>query len=129
MGRGLATGLVLTPLLTVMLHRLSQPELPDGNTLFTETDNLSGSVGIALLATLLQHQVLGRINATLIANGLPAGSVLHQLGSGSSSGTALPPALHHLLGEAAIAGLHDTVLAMVLVAACGIVAAVFVKSL
>jgi EmrB/QacA subfamily drug resistance transporter len=135
MGRGLATGLVLTPLLTVMLYRLSQRELPDGNTLFTVTDNLSGSVGIALLATLFQHQILPRIEAALTAHGLPTGSILRQLGSGSSGASAgvpsstLPAALHNLLGEAAVAGLHDTVLAIVVVAACGVVAAVFVRSL
>jgi EmrB/QacA subfamily drug resistance transporter len=135
MGRGLATGLVLTPLLTVMLLRLSRRELPDGNTLFTVTDNLSGSVGIALLATLFQHQVLSRIEAALIAHGLPASTVVQQLGSGSGGAStgvpsgAVPAALHKLLGEAAIAGLHDTVLALVVVAACGVVAAVFIKSL
>jgi EmrB/QacA subfamily drug resistance transporter len=130
MGRGLATGLVLTPLLTVMLHRLSQPELPDGNTLFTVTDNLSGSVGIALLATLFQHQVLSRIEVALASYGPPAGNMLQQLGSvpGVPSGT-LPATLHNLLGEAAVAGLHDTVLALAVVAACGVVAAVFVRSL
>jgi hypothetical protein len=127
-GRGLATGLVLTPLLTVMLHGLSRRELPDGNTLFTVTDNLSGSVGIALLATLFQHQVLARIDAALVAHGLPAGSSSGGAASGIPAGT-LPEALHNLLGDAAIAGLHDTVLVMVLVAACGVIAAVFVTSL
>jgi EmrB/QacA subfamily drug resistance transporter len=133
-GRGLATGLVLTPLLTVMLHRLSQHELPDGNTLFIVTDNLSGSVGIALLATLLQQQILARINATLAAHGLPTGAVLQQLGSRAitaAGGTSspIPAALHHLLGEAAISGLHDTILALVLIAAGGVVAALFIQSM
>jgi EmrB/QacA subfamily drug resistance transporter len=134
MGRGLATGLVLTPLLTVMLYRLSQRELPDGNTLFTVTDNLSGSVGIALLATLLQHQVLVRIEAALFAHGLPAGSVLQQLGSGGTTAAGgtpspVPATLNHLLGQAAVAGMHDAILMMMLVAACGVVAALFVRSL
>ncbi len=123
-GRGLATGLVLQPLLTVMLHGLTQHELPDGNTLFTVTDNLGGSVGVALLATLLQQRETTRIIDTLLAHGMPA-SALQGIEGGRSG---IPPILHHALGEAAIAGLHDTILALIIVAALGAIAAVFIRN-
>lgn len=123
-GRGLATGLVLQPLLTVMLHGLTQHELPDGNTLFTVTDNLGGSVGVALLATLLQQRETTRILDTLRAYGMPA-SALHGIEGG---GSGIPSILHHALGEAAIAGLHDTILALIMVAALAAIAAVFVRN-
>src|SRR5260370_35152490 len=55
-GRGLATGLVLQPLLAVMLHGLTRHELPDGNTLFTVTDNLGGAISGAVLGARLQRQ-------------------------------------------------------------------------
>lgn len=123
-GRGLATGLVLQPLLTVMLHGLTQHELPDGNTLFTVTDNLGGSGGVALLATLLQQRETTRILDTLRAHGMPA-SALHSIEGGVSG---IQPILRHALGEAAIAGLHDTILALIMVAALGAIAAVFVRN-
>ena len=123
-GRGLATGLVLQPLLTVMLHGLTQLELPDGNTLFTVTDNLGGSAGVALLATLLQQRETARILDTLRTQGVPA-SALQRIEGG---GPSIPPALHHALGQAAIAGLHDTLLALIMVAAIGAIAAVFVRN-
>lgn len=81
-GRGLAMGLVLQPLLMVMLYGLAQQELPDGNTLFTVTDNLGGSVGVALLATLLQHRETTRIVGTLRAQGMPAGALQGIKGGG-----------------------------------------------
>ena len=123
-GRGLATGLVLQPLLAVMLHGLTRHELPDGNTLFTVTDNLGGSVGVALLATLLQQRETTRILAMLRAQGMPASDLQGIEGSGS----AIPPILHHALGAAAIAGLHDTILALIIAAALGAIAAVFVRN-
>lgn len=123
-GRGLATGLVLQPLLMVMLHGLTQRELPDGNTLFTVTDNLGGSVGVALLATLLQQRETMHIIGTLRAYDMPT-SALQGIESG---GPGIPPILHHALGTAAITGLHDTILALIMVAAIGAIAAVFVRN-
>jgi hypothetical protein len=60
--------------------------------------------------------------------------VLQQLGSRATTaagGTSspVPAALHHLLGEAAISGLHDTMLALMLIAAGGVVAALFIQSM
>ncbi len=123
-GRGMAIGLTIQPLLTVMLHGLTPQELPDGNTLFTVMDTLSGSVGIALLATFFQSQEVARISAVLVAHGVPV-NVLGRLGSGE---TGIPAALRPLIGAAAIAGLHDTILVMVLVVACGVIATLFVRT-
>ncbi len=130
-GRGLATGLVLPPLLAVMLHGLAPRELPDGNTLFTVTDNLSGSVGISLLATLFQQQAVAHVAAVLKAHGIAADTIQNLGSAGTSAsggGSLLPAALRHLFGEAAMAGLHDTILAMVVVAVCGVIAALFLQS-
>jgi len=43
-------------------------------------------------------------------------------------GSGIPPILHHALGAAAIAGLHDTILALIIVAALGAIAAMFVRN-
>jgi hypothetical protein len=107
-----------------MLHGLTQHELPDSNTLFTVTDNLGGSVGVAVLATLLLQRETTCIADTLRVHGMSA-STLKGIEVGRS---ALPPILHHALGEAAIAGLHDTILALIIVAAIGAIAAVFVRN-
>ena len=103
-----------------MLHGLTQSELPDGNTLFTVTDNLGGSIGV----TLLQQRETTRLVNTLRAHGMPA-SALQSIEGGRP---AIPPILHHALGEAAITGLHDTILALIMLAAIGAIAAVFLRN-
>jgi hypothetical protein len=107
-----------------MLHGLTQRELPDGNTLFTVTDNLGGSIGVTLLATLLQQRETTRLVNTLRAHGMPV-SALQGIEGGRP---AIPPILHHALGEAAITGLHDTILALIMLAAIGAIAAVFLRN-
>jgi predicted MFS family arabinose efflux permease len=51
-GRGLALGLTVQPLVMALLEGLGPRLMPDANTLFSMAERLSGSFGIALLATL-----------------------------------------------------------------------------
>jgi EmrB/QacA subfamily drug resistance transporter len=68
-GRGLALGLIVQPLLARMLDRIKADELADANTLFNVSERLSGSFGIALLASLFAvigfHEVV--VILTLLA--------------------------------------------------------------
>ena len=51
-GRGVALGLTIQPLVMAFLTGLDSSRMPDANTLFNMAERLSGSFGIALLATL-----------------------------------------------------------------------------
>ena len=51
-GRGVALGLTIQPLVMALLDGLPASMMPDANTLFNMAERLSGSFGIALLATL-----------------------------------------------------------------------------
>src|SRR5215468_5719300 len=51
-GRGLALGLTIQPLVMAFLAGVGPSRMPDANTLFNMAERLSGSFGIALLATL-----------------------------------------------------------------------------
>ena len=51
-GRGVALGLTVQPLVMALLAGLGPRLMPDANTLFNMAERLSGSFGIALLATL-----------------------------------------------------------------------------
>ena len=51
-GRGVALGLTIQPLIMALLGGLDATAMPDANTLFNMAERLSGSFGIALLATL-----------------------------------------------------------------------------
>jgi EmrB/QacA subfamily drug resistance transporter len=51
-GRGAALGLTVQPLVMALLAGLPSSAMPDANTLFSMAERLSGSFGIALLATL-----------------------------------------------------------------------------
>jgi EmrB/QacA subfamily drug resistance transporter len=51
-GRGVALGLTIQPLVMAFLTGLDPRRMPDANTLFNMAERLSGSFGIALLATL-----------------------------------------------------------------------------
>ena len=56
-GRGVALGLTVQPLVMELVGDLPGDELPDANTLFSITERLSGSFGIALLATYYAQRV------------------------------------------------------------------------
>jgi EmrB/QacA subfamily drug resistance transporter len=51
-GRGVALGLTIQPLVMGFIAGLDEGRMPDANTLFNMAERLSGSFGIALLATL-----------------------------------------------------------------------------
>jgi EmrB/QacA subfamily drug resistance transporter len=51
-GRGVGLGLIVQPLVMVLLAGIPASAMPDANTLFNMAERLSGSFGIALLATL-----------------------------------------------------------------------------
>jgi len=51
-GRGVALGLTIQPLVMGFIAGLDEARMPDANTLFNTAERLSGSFGIALLATL-----------------------------------------------------------------------------
>jgi EmrB/QacA subfamily drug resistance transporter len=51
-GRGAGLGLIVQPLVMALLDGLPSSAMPDANTLFNMAERLSGSFGIALLATL-----------------------------------------------------------------------------
>jgi predicted MFS family arabinose efflux permease len=51
-GRGVALGLAIQPLVMAFLAGVDETRMPDANTLFNIAERLSGSFGIALLATL-----------------------------------------------------------------------------
>jgi EmrB/QacA subfamily drug resistance transporter len=80
-GRGLALGLIVQPLLARMLDRIDSAELADANTLFSVGERLSGSFGIALLASVFAvvgfHQtvilltllgIAGTVGSLFVAN-------------------------------------------------------------
>jgi len=50
-GRGVALGLTIQPLIRELLGDLDAAQLPDANTLFSISERMAGSFGIALLAT------------------------------------------------------------------------------
>jgi EmrB/QacA subfamily drug resistance transporter len=56
-GRGVALGLTVQPLVMELVGDLPPDQLPDANTLFSITERLSGSFGIALLATYYAQRV------------------------------------------------------------------------
>jgi predicted MFS family arabinose efflux permease len=56
-GRGVALGLTVQPLVMELVGDLPGAKLPDANTLFSITERLSGSFGIALLATYYAQRV------------------------------------------------------------------------
>ncbi len=57
-GRGIALGLTIQPLVLGLLGGLDGARLPDANTLFNIGERLSGSFGIALLATFYATRAL-----------------------------------------------------------------------
>ena len=100
-GRGLAFGLATQPLLVTMMGRLRGPDVADGSTMFNVVQRVAGAFGIGLLATLFGQRVQERV----------ATAALHT-----------PAALR----DAAVAGFHDVVWALVAVSALGVLVALLV---
>ena len=122
-GRGVAMGLVVTPLVFNTLSRVPAHESADANTLFNVVQRLGGSFGIAMLATFLQAREESHVTDVLRPLGVSTGS-LDTTGTGLAS---LPESVRHALGHAAVAGFHDTFLLLTAVSAAGILLALFVQ--
>jgi EmrB/QacA subfamily drug resistance transporter len=107
-GRGLALGLTIQPLLYATIGKLTDQDVPDGNTLFNVMDRIGGSIGISLLATFFQlrEQHYISISSTNL--------------SGSLSATQLAVAELH--------GFHDTILLLSIISSIGFVLAVLLKN-
>jgi EmrB/QacA subfamily drug resistance transporter len=116
-GRGFALGMVIQPLLHAALDRLEPSEIADGNTLFNVAQRLGASVGIALLSTffLVREQV--RTSAVLQASGVAP----------NTSIATLPASLQAQLGDAAVAGFHDTIWLLIVLSTCGILMALLLR--
>jgi hypothetical protein len=56
-GRGVALGLTVQPLVLALVAELDDARMPDANTLFNIAERLSGSFGIALLATFYSARI------------------------------------------------------------------------
>src|SRR5260221_361812 len=104
-GRGLALGLTIQPLLLGLIGTLSAAELADGNTLFNVVERLSGSVGIALLATFFQAREQLQVGAVLQRVGVSPGAIgsaARDPGAATGLASALTPALREQLAPAAL---------------------------
>ncbi len=104
-GRSFAIGFVVQPLITSLIGGLPQQLVADGNTLFNVVERISGTLGIALIVTLFQHQEQKRAVQALTA----ASRAAHQTSQ----------SLNQQLAAAATAGFHDTIW---LVLALGLIA-------
>jgi EmrB/QacA subfamily drug resistance transporter len=122
-GRGVAMGLVVTQLVLATLSRVPTAEAADANTLFNVVQRLGGSFGIALLATFLQTRELVHITDVLRPLGISGASL-----QGSTQVAGLPAAVRGALGNAAVAGFHDTFILLTTVSAAGTVLALLLKS-
>lgn len=115
--RGLALGLTIQPLLMATIGGLDPGETADGNTLFSISQRLGGSVGIAFLATFLQVRERFHIDEVLRETGIPA------TGSrGAETLSGLPEGVRQRLAEAATSGFHDTIWVLVIVCLVGLCA-------
>lgn len=124
-GRGLASGLTIQPVLTVMIGGLAPAEVPDGNTLFNVAQRLGGSLGIPLLGTFFALRERVRVDAALRAMGLPAAS--SGQGGLGAGGARLPAPVRARLTGAAVAGFHDTIWLLVAVSVLGAALALLLR--
>lgn len=120
--RGLALGLTIQPLLVATVGGLDAGETADGNTLFSISQRLGASLGIAFLATFFQVREHLRVDEVLQAAGTPA---VASTGAGDLSG--IPEGLRHRLAEAATGGFHDTVWVLVIVCGLGLFASTLLR--
>ena len=99
-GRGVALGLTVQPLVLALVGELDDARMPDANTLFNIAERLSGSFGIALLATFYSAriQLTGsaspRCTTALLLAAVSAGGALAALMLRGPGRRALPTASH-----------------------------------
>jgi EmrB/QacA subfamily drug resistance transporter len=126
-GRGLAVGLTIQPLLTGMIRGLAPAEIADGNTLFNVAERLSGSIGISLLITFFTLREQDRVQLVLRSLGAGAANLTGASSSSRGLAAALPPTVRAQLGQAALAGFHDTIWLLIGVSLLGCLAAVLLR--
>src|SRR5262249_50565726 len=97
-GRGVALGLTVQPLVLALVGDLDDARMPDANTLFNIAERLSGSFGIALLATFYSAriQITGSAvtalhDCALLLAAVSAGGALAALMLRGQGHRALPP--------------------------------------
>lgn len=101
-GRAAAAGLVTTPLLIAFLAPLEEHELADGNTLYTISQRLGGSVGVGVLASVAARgtgtrgalQAFHLVGAVLVALATLAAALSRRLPAGDAdapAATGAPP--------------------------------------
>jgi predicted MFS family arabinose efflux permease len=105
-GRAFAIGLVIQPLLTHLIDRLPEHQVADANTLFNLVERVAGTLGIAAIVTLFQHQEEVRTQSVLERLHLPPSLAVHPA---AARGLHLSAASLGRLGAAATLGLHDVV--------------------
>ncbi len=126
-GRGLALGLTVQPLLLALMAPLTAGELADGNTLFSVVERLSGSVGIALLATFFQAREQLYVGQVLQGLGVDPGSLGQSSGGVGGGVAALPPEVRSQLAQAALSGFQDTIWLLVMLSLVGCAAALVLR--
>jgi EmrB/QacA subfamily drug resistance transporter len=122
-GRGLALGLTIQPLLHAMVGGLTSAEVADANTLFNVAQRLAGSVGISLLATFFQTREHWRVDEVLRGLGV-APNLLEQTPGNAVSASlgSVPLVVREQLAQAAVAGFHDTIWLLIVLAGLGLLA-------
>ncbi|WP_421734602.1 DHA2 family efflux MFS transporter permease subunit [Cellulomonas sp.] len=99
-GRAAAAGLVTTPLLIAFLAPLEESELADGNTLYTISQRLGGSMGVGVLASVAARgtgtrgalQAFHLVGAVLVALAALAAALSRRLPAVESDPVATPAA-------------------------------------
>ncbi|MBO0683578.1 MAG: DHA2 family efflux MFS transporter permease subunit [Candidatus Dormibacteraeota bacterium] len=121
-GRGLAFGMVTTPLLVGVMGSLPQSEVADGSTLFNVAQRLAGSFGIGLLATFFAARAGSRVGDALSRLGVSLQTSGGGPGGSLTGGLAqAPPAIRAAVDAALASAFHDVVWALVALAAGGVV--------
>jgi EmrB/QacA subfamily drug resistance transporter len=116
-GRGLALGLVVTPLLDSILLPLPASELADASTTFNIAQRLGGSLGIAAVTSVFASRERIRI-----AGALRPFRLKTPAGTSTSAFPHLPGPIGDAITKAGTAGFHDTVVVLAGLAAIGLLA-------
>ena len=107
MGRGLAIGFVISPLINGLLLPLPPPRIADATTLFNIAQRVGASVGIAAIASVFANSVRTHVTAASAHARATGGAVTHEV-----------------LAAGATAGFHETMFVVVLAVLPALLAAV-----
>lgn len=130
--RGLAMGILFTPLSAISLLEIPRHQMAQASGLFNVIRQLGGSFGVAILATLLSSRT--KYHATIYGGALnPNSEIFHKVSghltgyiqhtAGSSLGTAMVQAksviIGHVSSEAFIQGIDDDFLVAAIITLIG----------